>query len=66
VGGGWLESVDNHSTTTVGDNKRQERATDDDGNDEEGEGGKGDGDGNEGSGQRRGQGRHGPWRQRWG
>ncbi len=48
-GGRWLareRQQGDHMTTTVGDNKRQERAADDDGSDEEGEGGQGDGDGN--------------------
>jgi hypothetical protein len=47
----------NHTTMTVGDDERQERAADYDGSGEEGEGGQGNGDGNEGGGQRRGQGR---------
>jgi hypothetical protein len=54
TGGGWQEGVDKATTrpttTTVGDNKRQERAADGDGSNEESEDGKGDGDGNEGAG----------------
>jgi hypothetical protein len=59
-GGRWLareRQRGDHTTTTVGDNERQERAADDDGSDKEGKGGKGNGDGNEGGGQQRGQGR---------
>ncbi len=48
MGGGWQESVDDHMTTTVGDNKRREHAADDEGSNKEGKGGKGDGDYNEG------------------
>jgi hypothetical protein len=58
-GGQWLareRQRGNHTTTMVGDNKRQERAADDNGSDEEGEGGQGDGERNEGGGQQRGQG----------
>jgi hypothetical protein len=54
AGGGWQESIDNHSTMTVGNDKQQEHDTDDDGSNKEGEGGKGDGDSNEGGGQQRG------------
>jgi hypothetical protein len=54
AGGGWQESVDDHMATTAGDNKPQERAVDDEGNNKEGEGGKGNGDGDEGAGQQRG------------
>ncbi len=36
---------------TVGDNKQQELAADDDGSNKEGKGGKGDSDSNEGGGQ---------------
>jgi hypothetical protein len=53
-GGRWLareHQRGNHDTTmTVGDDKRQEHASDDDGSNEEGEDGKGNGDGNEGGG----------------
>ena len=48
-GGRWLareRQQGDHTTTTMGDNERRERAVDDDGSDEEGEGGQGDGDGN--------------------
>ena len=48
-GGRWLareHQRGNHTTMTVGDDKRREHAVDDDGSDEEGEGGQGDGDGN--------------------
>ncbi len=48
-GGRWLARErrrGNHTTATVGDNKRQERAADDDGSNKEGESGQGDGDGN--------------------
>jgi hypothetical protein len=70
-GGRWLareHRQGNHTTTTVGDNERRERAADDDGSDKEGEGGQGNGDGNEGGGQKSGQrqqqeGWH--WRQGW-
>ncbi len=51
-------------TMTLGNKKRQGRAADGDGSNEEGEDGKGNGDGDEGAGRQRGQGRHGPWRQR--
>ncbi len=46
----------NHTTTMVGNDKRQERAADADGSNKEGKGGQGDGDRNEGGGQQRGQG----------
>jgi hypothetical protein len=52
-GGRWLARErrrGDHTTTTVGDDERQERATDEDGSDEEGEGGQENGDGNEGGG----------------
>ncbi len=48
MGGGWGKSVDDHMTTTAGNDKQQERVADDEGSDKEGEGGKGDGDYNEG------------------
>ena len=54
AGGGWQESVDNHTATTVGDNERRERAGDDEGNDKDCEGGKGDGDNKEGARQQGG------------
>jgi hypothetical protein len=47
VGGGWQESVDNHTTMMAGNHERRERAADDEGSNKEGEGGKGDGDYNE-------------------
>jgi hypothetical protein len=53
-GGRWLAKERQRgdlTTTTVGDDERQERAADDDGSNKEGEGGQGDGDGNEGGGQ---------------
>ncbi len=59
-GGRWLAREHrrgNHTTTTVGDKERRERAANDDGSDEEGEGEQGDGDGNEGGGRQRGRGR---------
>ncbi len=71
MGGGWRESVDDHTATMVGDDKRRERARDDEGNNEdwaramvttkrvpgnrEGKGGKGHGIGDEGGVQQRGQ-----------
>ncbi len=54
AGGGWQESVNDHTATTVGDDERQERAHDHEGNDEDCEGGKGDGDNKEGAGQQGG------------
>jgi hypothetical protein len=48
-GGRWLareHQRGNHTTTTVGDDKRQECAADDNGSNKEGEGGQGNGDGN--------------------
>ena len=55
AGGGWRESINDHTATTlVGDDKRRERARDDEGNDEDCEGGKGDGDNEEGAGQQGG------------
>jgi hypothetical protein len=48
-GGRWLvreRQRGDHTTTTVGDDERQERASDDNGSDEEGEGIQGDGDRN--------------------
>ncbi len=62
VGGGWRESVNDHTATTVGDDERQERVLDHVGNDEDCEGGKGDGDNEEGSGQQGGRGWQGSWR----
>jgi hypothetical protein len=62
AGGGWRESVDDHTATTVGDDEQRERARDDEGNDEDCKGGKGDGDNEEGAGQQGGQGWQGPWR----
>jgi hypothetical protein len=61
AGSGWQESVDNHTTTTVGNIKRQEHARDDEGNDKDGKGGKGDGNNEEGARQQGGQGWQGPW-----
>jgi hypothetical protein len=52
-GGRWLareRQQGNHTTTTVGYDKRQERVLDVDGSDKEGKGGQGNGDGNEGGG----------------
>ncbi len=54
AGGGWRESVDDHTATMVGNGKQQERACDDEGNDEDGKGGKGDGNNKEGAGQQGG------------
>ncbi len=62
AGGGWQESVNDHTATTVGNNEQRERARDDEGNDEDWEGGKGDGDNKEGAGQQGGQGWQGPGR----
>ncbi len=48
-GGWWLARECRrgvHTTTTVGDDERRERATDDNGSDEEGKGGQGNGDEN--------------------
>ncbi len=48
-GGRWLARErrrGDHTTMTVGDDERRERAADDDGSDEEGEGGQGNGYGN--------------------
>jgi hypothetical protein len=45
-GGRWLareRRQGDHMTTTVGDNKRRERAADDNGSNKEGKGGQGDG-----------------------
>ncbi len=53
----WKESVDNHTTTMAGNNKKWEGAADDEGSNKEGRDSKGDGDGDEGGGQQRGQGR---------
>jgi hypothetical protein len=47
AGGGWKESIDDHSTTMAGADKQQERVVDNDGSNKEGKGAKGDGDGNE-------------------
>jgi hypothetical protein len=66
AGGGWQESIDNHTTMMVGDEEGQEHAADDEGNDKEGEGSKGIGDGNQVAGQQRGQGWQEPWRQQQG
>ncbi len=47
--GRWLareRQRGDHTTTTMGDDERRERAVDDDGSDKEGEGGQGDGDEN--------------------
>jgi hypothetical protein len=54
VGSGWQESVNDHTTMTADDDKRQEHAADDEGSNTEGEGGKGEGDYNEGGVQQRG------------
>ncbi len=64
AGGGWQESINDHTATTVGDDKQQERALNDVGNDKDFEGGKGNGDNEEGAGQQGGQGWKGPWRWR--
>jgi hypothetical protein len=61
AGGGWQESVKDHTTMTVGNEEQQEHVADDEGNNKEGEGSKGDGDGNEGAVQQRGKGGQGPW-----
>jgi hypothetical protein len=62
AGSGWQESVNNHTATMVGDNKQQEHALDDVGNNKDCEGDKGNGDSEEGAGQQGGQGWQGPWR----
>ncbi len=49
-GGGWRDSVDDHTATMVGDDKRREHARNDEGNDKDCKGGKGDGDNEEGAG----------------
>ncbi len=54
AGGGWQESVDDHTATMVGNDKQRERARDDEGNDKDCEGGKGNGDNKEGAGQQGG------------
>ncbi len=54
MGSGWQESVNDHTTMTADDDKRQEHAADDEGSNTEGEGGKGEGDYNEGGVQQRG------------
>ncbi len=54
AGGGWRESIDDHTATIVGDDKRREHAGDDEGNDKDCEGGKGDGDNKESAGQQGG------------
>jgi hypothetical protein len=41
VGGGWQESVDNHMTMMVGNDKQLEHAADDEGSNKEGKEGKG-------------------------
>jgi hypothetical protein len=64
AGGGWQESVDDHTATTVGDSERRERARDDEGNDKDGKGSKGDGNNKEGAGQQGGRGWQGPCRWR--
>ncbi len=61
AGGGWRESVDDHTATTMGDDERRERARDDEGNDKDCEGSKGDGDNEEGARQQGGRGWQGPW-----
>ncbi len=61
AGSGWQESVDDHTATTVGNNKQREHAHDDEGNNKDCEGSKGDGDNEEGAGQQGGQGWQGPW-----
>jgi hypothetical protein len=38
AGSGWQESVDNHTTTMVGNNERQEHVTDDEESNKEGKG----------------------------
>jgi hypothetical protein len=44
VGGGWQESVDDHTTTVAGEEEQCEHAADVEGSDKEGKGGKGDGE----------------------
>jgi hypothetical protein len=44
VGGGWKESVDDHTTMAAGNDGQNEHAADVEGNNEEGKGGKGDGE----------------------
>jgi hypothetical protein len=44
VGSGWQESIEDHMTMTAGNDKRQERAADDEGSNKEGKGGKGNGE----------------------
>jgi hypothetical protein len=51
-GGRWLareRQRGDHTTTTVGNDKQQERAADDNGSNEEGEGGQGNGDSSHGA-----------------
>jgi hypothetical protein len=61
AGGGWQERVNDHMTTTAGDDKQQEHVCNDEGNNEDGKGSKGNGDNNEGAGHQGGQGWQGPW-----
>jgi hypothetical protein len=54
AGGGWQESVNDHTARMVGDNERRERARNDEGNDKDCESSKGNGDNEEGAGQQGG------------
>jgi hypothetical protein len=54
AGGGWQESINDHTAMTVGDDEQRECAHDDEGNNEDCEGGKADGDNEEGAGQQGG------------
>ncbi len=44
MGGGWQESINDHTTTTAGDDKQRDHAADVEGSNKEGEGGKGYGE----------------------
>ncbi len=44
VGGGWQESIGDHTTMMAGNDKQPERAADVEGSNNEGEGGNGDGE----------------------
>jgi hypothetical protein len=44
VGGGWQESVDNHTSTTAGKDKQRERAVNVEGSNKEAKGGKSNGE----------------------
>ncbi len=48
VGGGWQESIDNHTSMTAGNDKQCNPATDFEGSNKEGKGNKGKGKGGQG------------------